>query len=163
MFQFLGLQFRRGIESKRELVGHTSMHSYRAYLLDADGHIVDRIDLTCEDDESAKARAKEFVDRHGVELWDGGRKIATFKPSGKSPPARTGGLLNGSRDHDGAFGITALAADRYSPPADATFAKAPRLQAKEQRLVTGRGFQQPPVSPQPGPQDLRSAEKGPPA
>ena len=29
-----------------EFVVPTTMHSYRAYLLDADGHIVDRIDLT---------------------------------------------------------------------------------------------------------------------
>jgi len=60
------------------------MHSYRAYLLDADGHIIDRIDLTCGDDESAKARVQEFVDGHAVELWDGGRKVATFEPRGES-------------------------------------------------------------------------------
>jgi hypothetical protein len=68
------------------------MHSYRAYLLDADGHIIDRIDLTCVDDESAKAPAREFVVGHAVELWDGGRKIATFEPSGESPPVHAGGL-----------------------------------------------------------------------
>ena len=45
------------------------MHSYRAYLLDADGHIIDRIDLTCGDDESAKARARELMNGHPVELW----------------------------------------------------------------------------------------------
>ena len=39
----------------------TTMHSYRAYLLDADGHIIDRIDLTCGDYESAKARARELM------------------------------------------------------------------------------------------------------
>ena len=43
------------------------MHSYRAYLLDADGHIIDPIDLTCGDDESAKARAREFVNGYAVE------------------------------------------------------------------------------------------------
>jgi hypothetical protein len=61
------------------------MHSYRAYLLDADGHIIDRIDLTCGDDESARARARELIDGHPVELWDGGRKIATFDGSGERP------------------------------------------------------------------------------
>ena len=60
------------------------MHSYRAYLLDADGHIIDRIDLTCGDDESAKARAREFVNGHAVELWDGARMVATFGPRGDS-------------------------------------------------------------------------------
>jgi hypothetical protein len=64
------------------------MHSYRAYLLDADGHIIDRIELSCGDDESAKAQAREFVNGHVVELWDGGRMIATFAPrSSDSPPA----------------------------------------------------------------------------
>ena len=63
------------------------MHSYRAYVLDPNGHIIDRIDLTCGDDESAKARARKFVDRHVMELWDGGRKVATFEPRGDSPPA----------------------------------------------------------------------------
>ena len=38
-----------------KLIGPTARHSYRAYLLDADGHIIDRIDLTCGDDESATA------------------------------------------------------------------------------------------------------------
>jgi hypothetical protein len=33
------------------------MRSYRAYLLDADGHIIDRIELSRGDDESAKAQA----------------------------------------------------------------------------------------------------------
>jgi hypothetical protein len=63
------------------------MHSYRAYLLDADGHIIDRIDLTCGDDESAKVRAREFVNGHAVELWDGARMVATFGPRGDSPRA----------------------------------------------------------------------------
>jgi len=75
------------------LAGHAQTEFVGAYynaqlqsLLDADGHIIDRIDLTCGDDESA-ARARELMDGHPVELWDGGRKIATFDGSGESPPA----------------------------------------------------------------------------
>ena len=30
-------------------LGPTAMHRYGAYLFDADGHIIDRIDLTCGD------------------------------------------------------------------------------------------------------------------
>jgi hypothetical protein len=41
-------------------------------------------DLTCGDDESAKARARKLVVGHAVELWDGGRTIATFEPSGEN-------------------------------------------------------------------------------
>jgi len=56
------------------------MHSYRAYLLDAYEHIIDRIDLTCGEDESARARAREFVGGYAVELWDNARKVTTFEP-----------------------------------------------------------------------------------
>ena len=63
------------------------MHSSRAYLLEADGHIIDRIDLTCGDDESAKARAREFVNDTRWSLWDGARMVATFGPRGDRPRA----------------------------------------------------------------------------
>ena len=54
------------------------MNEYRAYM-DADGHILNRIDLVCVDDDEAKERAKQLVDGHDVELWQMGRKIAEFK------------------------------------------------------------------------------------
>jgi hypothetical protein len=54
-------------------------HSYRAYLLGPDGRTVHRVDLECDDDDVAKARAKLLMDGHDVELWDGARKIAELK------------------------------------------------------------------------------------
>ena len=60
------------------------MHAYRAYLVGPDGHIVSRVDLFVGDDASATERAKGLVDSESVELWDGDRKIADFKPK----PAR---------------------------------------------------------------------------
>ncbi len=54
------------------------MPDYRAYLIDPDGHIQSRIDFTCIDDDNARERAKQLVDGHDVELWELGRKIATF-------------------------------------------------------------------------------------
>ena len=56
------------------------MHAYRAYVIGPDGLIVHRVDLMVEDDEAAKESAKLLVDGRTVELWDGGRKIADFKP-----------------------------------------------------------------------------------
>ena len=56
------------------------MHGYRAYILGLDGHIQDRIDLFCTNDDEAKERAKQLVDGHAVELWDEARKIAIFAP-----------------------------------------------------------------------------------
>ena len=59
------------------------MYNYRAYLLGNDGGILSRVDMVlCENDEVAKHQAKLLVDGHAVELWDGGRKIATFEPPG---------------------------------------------------------------------------------
>ena len=55
------------------------MGEYRAYLLKEDGHITQRFDLVCPDDEAAKVRAKQLVDGHDVELWECARRIATFK------------------------------------------------------------------------------------
>jgi hypothetical protein len=55
------------------------MQDYRAYLIGSDGHIIHRIDLLdCADDEAAKECAKQLVDGHDIELWQLGRKIATF-------------------------------------------------------------------------------------
>jgi hypothetical protein len=55
------------------------MEGYRAYVMGPDGHILNRIDLICEDDDAAKEQAKDFVDGHDIELWYLDRKIAEFK------------------------------------------------------------------------------------
>lgn len=54
------------------------MNEYRAYLMEPDGHIRSRVDVVCEHEEAAKEWAKQLVDGHDVELWQGDRKIATF-------------------------------------------------------------------------------------
>lgn len=58
----------------------SSQHIYRAYLIGTDGHIVHRVELECDDDETAKARARLLADGHNVEVWDGTRQIAVFRP-----------------------------------------------------------------------------------
>ena len=55
------------------------MIGYRVYFKDSDGHIIRRIDLTCQDDEIAKQQAQKLVDGHDVELWQLHRKICEFK------------------------------------------------------------------------------------
>ena len=57
------------------------MNEYRAYLLGPDGHIQQRIDLFCADDDAAKEQARQLVDGHDVELWQLDRQIATFRVS----------------------------------------------------------------------------------
>jgi hypothetical protein len=55
------------------------MQDYRAYLIDRNGRILSRTDLTCRDEEAAKEQAKQLLDGHDVELWQRDRRIATFK------------------------------------------------------------------------------------
>ena len=50
----------------------------RAYVLNKDNTIQLGIDLYCPDDEAARERARQLVDGHDVELWQGQRKIARF-------------------------------------------------------------------------------------
>ena len=54
------------------------MQEYRAYVIGPDGRIIRGTDLVCEDEEDATEQAKQLVDGHDVELWQGARKIATF-------------------------------------------------------------------------------------
>ena len=61
-------------------LGVDGMHSYRAFVLDEDGHVFRRIDLECQNDEVAKHQAELLVDGHAIELWDGTRKLAKFEP-----------------------------------------------------------------------------------
>ncbi|MBR1237377.1 hypothetical protein JQ611_35725 [Bradyrhizobium sp. AUGA SZCCT0182] len=55
------------------------MPEYRAYVLDREGHIKQRVELGCETEGAARERAKLLVDGHDVELWLGTRRIATFR------------------------------------------------------------------------------------
>jgi len=57
----------------------TKANEYRAYIIGPDGHIQQRIELLCADDDSAKEQAKQFVDGHDVELWQLDRRIAEFR------------------------------------------------------------------------------------
>jgi hypothetical protein len=54
------------------------MVGYRAYIIGIDGKFLRAIELVCPDDDSAKEYAKQLVDGHDVELWQGERKIGTF-------------------------------------------------------------------------------------
>jgi hypothetical protein len=55
------------------------MDGFYAYIIGADGHVVNRIDLAFEKQHEAEERARLLVDGHDVELWQRDRKIVTFK------------------------------------------------------------------------------------
>ena len=53
---------------------------YYAFVVGDDGHICHRIEVHCDNDEEAKRRAEQLVDGSAIELWQGTRKVATFRP-----------------------------------------------------------------------------------
>jgi hypothetical protein len=52
---------------------------YRVYVIGPDDHILRRIDLVCEDDDAALARARRLVEDRPVELWRGDRLLGRFE------------------------------------------------------------------------------------
>jgi hypothetical protein len=57
----------------------SQMQEYCAYIIGPDGHILNRIDLLCENEHEAKECALRLVDGQTVELWQRDRRIAEFK------------------------------------------------------------------------------------
>jgi hypothetical protein len=55
-------------------------NGYYVYVIGDDGHIQNRIDVICNDDDEARRCAQQLVDGHAVELWQEKRMIATFRP-----------------------------------------------------------------------------------
>ena len=54
------------------------MEGYRAYILGDDGHVLDRVDLNCDNDAEATRLARQLLDGHDVELWQLGRFVRKF-------------------------------------------------------------------------------------
>jgi hypothetical protein len=59
------------------------MSDYRIYIVGIDGHFIRAIDLDCASDEAAIESARQFIDGHDLELWQGERKITAFKHTDK--------------------------------------------------------------------------------
>ena len=55
------------------------MDGFYAYIVDQEGHVINRVNLAFEKEEDAAEHAKRLVDGHDVELWQRDRKIAIFK------------------------------------------------------------------------------------
>jgi hypothetical protein len=56
------------------------MPGYYLYIMSNDGHVQNRVNVICADDEEARNRARRLMDGQAVELWLEGRKIAELKP-----------------------------------------------------------------------------------
>lgn len=53
---------------------------YYAYVIGEDGHVRNRINVVCDNDEEAKRCAQQLLDGQAIELWQEARRVATFQP-----------------------------------------------------------------------------------
>jgi hypothetical protein len=61
------------------------MDEYRAYVIGRLGHISDRVDIPCSNEDEARQLAKRAVDVNAIELWKAGRLIERFEPERDVP------------------------------------------------------------------------------
>jgi len=59
------------------------VRDYRLYMLDHRGKITRSIDIRATTDSDAVRRALEAENDHGMELWQGGRRVGVFSPDGR--------------------------------------------------------------------------------
>jgi hypothetical protein len=52
---------------------------YYAYIVGEDGHVQNRVEIRCDNDQEARRGAQQLVDDSDVELWQEARFIATFR------------------------------------------------------------------------------------
>lgn len=51
------------------------MAEYRAYIIGDDGHFISFRAFVCDTDDDATVWAKQLVDGHDIELWNGERRV----------------------------------------------------------------------------------------
>jgi hypothetical protein len=56
------------------------MAEYRAYTVRLDGHFIRYRAYVCADDAEAIIWAKQLVDGHAVEVWNGDRFVSRLEP-----------------------------------------------------------------------------------
>jgi hypothetical protein len=63
------------------------MPEYRASLVSEDGSVLRSVLLVCPNDEIAEEYARQLVDGHAIELWQGERRVGKFiGGEGKAAP-----------------------------------------------------------------------------
>jgi hypothetical protein len=67
-----------------------AMQDYRVFVIGLGGHVIDRFEFWCQNDEEAKEKAQQLLGGQDGELWQQGRRIAEFK-SASSEAASVGG------------------------------------------------------------------------
>ncbi|MDR3511052.1 MAG: hypothetical protein P4L73_05425 [Caulobacteraceae bacterium] len=62
------------------------MRRYRAFEIASDGGYLRTFELSCPDDEAAKAEARRVPSQQPVELWFDKRLVARFEPAARERP-----------------------------------------------------------------------------
>jgi hypothetical protein len=78
------------------------MRDYRAYILRIDGHRFLKVaDFSSDypDDAAAMNAARQLVDGHDVEVWDGARLVAQFSGDGEMSPALAPSVVFAMQPH----------------------------------------------------------------
>jgi len=57
------------------------MSGYRAYTLDAEGHVLSRFEFEATDDDAALLHARHHMTEHDIEVWQLGRVIGMLRVS----------------------------------------------------------------------------------
>jgi len=71
---------RRLFRDKVWLAGHTFQGPvYQVYTMGGDGHFLKKTQLERANDGAAVQSAKQYIDGHDIELWQGDRKVAGFE------------------------------------------------------------------------------------
>jgi len=78
--RFHSLHFGPGSAAPAKLLAQgAKMQEYCAYIVGPDGHILNRIDIFCTNEDEAKDCAVRLMEGENVELWQRDRRIAEFK------------------------------------------------------------------------------------
>lgn len=64
------------------------MKEYRAFVLSFEGQVLQTVTLICDTEQDALERARELVDSHPVELWDGPRRVARCRSKAETTESR---------------------------------------------------------------------------
>jgi hypothetical protein len=77
----LGARFTVNAVDFRPFEDTTCMDEYQGFVVTADRQIIGRFAFSSPDDRTARLHAKQYIDKHDVELWQEDRWVGTFRVS----------------------------------------------------------------------------------
>jgi hypothetical protein len=75
-----------GARNASPAVRRSGMKGYRVYYINSANHVVDALDLACQDETTAVYKANRLGAGRALELWESDRLIVRFPTVGVSAP-----------------------------------------------------------------------------